>query len=161
MRSNTITILCNGQWWSFSSAGKLLFTNVPPDQRGSHPDISVRQGSNPPDLEDLIDGVPLIDPSFLLTSHELQLVADNIIHAEREAVRVRATYRKGKNRIHEAFFWSTADEYDLLVDKDRGILLRYAAKLDDQEFAVASVEKVIFDELISEDVFSFSLPANS
>jgi hypothetical protein len=109
-----------------------------------------------PKLEDQLDGVQLLDPSFLLTSHDLQPIA-NVSHAEREAVQVRAIYQKGKNRLHEAFFWATADTLDLLVDREYGILLRYAALFNGREYAVSSVEQVTFDEPIPESVFEFSV----
>jgi hypothetical protein len=104
-------------------------------------------------LEDRIDDIPLLDPSFLLTSHTLRPLA-NIVHAGRDAVQVQAVYRKGKSRIYEPMFWATADEYELLVDKERGVLLRYAAKLEGQEFAVATVNHLVFDEPIADTIFS-------
>jgi hypothetical protein len=72
-------------------------------------------------------------------------------------VQARAIYRKGRDRIPDAIFWATADEYDLVVDKEYGVLPRYAARLKGQEFAVTEVDRVIFDEPIPEEVFSLTL----
>lgn len=104
-------------------------------------------------LQDRLDDMPLLDPSFLLTSHDLRPLAETV-HAGREAVQVQAIYRKGKSRIYEPVFWTTADEYALLVDKERGVLLRYAAKLNGQEVAVATVDHIEFDEPVANSVFS-------
>lgn len=151
-------ILCDGHWWNFSSDGKLLVTNEMPRQaQGSQGDWGEIRLSPAPDLDSLIDNHPLLDPSFLLASHELQPLAQTS-HAGRAAIRVQAVYRKRKDWLPEAFFWSTADTYELLVDRDYGILLRYAAVIDGQEFAVSSVDQVTFDEPISDEVFAFPSP---
>jgi hypothetical protein len=152
--SNMISILCDGQWWSFHTAGQTLHTNV--ETHDIKSGIHVVTNTAPPHVEDRVDDVPLLDPSFLLTSHDLEIVGDTV-HAGREAVQVKAVYRKGKNRTYEPMFWSTADEYQLLIDQERGILLRYAAKLAGVEFAAASVEQISFDEPIPDTVFSLSL----
>lgn len=141
-RGSSVTVLCDDHWWMRGSTGALL-TSEMGEARG-----------NPPPLSDLVRGVPMLDPSFLLTSHELELTAE-MVYAGRPALRARATYQKNREMLHEAFFWASADAYDLLVDEEYGILLRYAALLDGQEFAAASVEQVVFDEPISDEVFAF------
>lgn len=146
-RGNSVTILCDGMWWLGGSSG-VVYTNAVGNRKGRHE-------GHPPALEDLIRAVPLLDPAFLLASHRLEFVGETA-HTDRPALRVRATYQKGRNSIHEAFFWASADEYDLLVDQEYGILLRYAALLDGQEFAVSSVDNVVFDEPIPDEVFAFS-----
>lgn len=130
------TILCDGRAFSFD----------PHTQRWQPSTSNVV-------LEDRLDDVPLLDPSFLLTSHDLRPLAETV-HTGREAVQVQAIYRKGKSRIYEPVFWTTADEYALLVDKERGVLLRYAAKLNGQEVAVAAVDHIEFDEPVADAVFS-------
>jgi hypothetical protein len=148
-RGNSITVLCDGAWWAAGSSG-VFYTDVP----SKMPGVAVVQSEHPPALEDLIRAVPLLDPAFLLATHKLAFVA-NAVHADRPVIQVRATYQKGKNSLHEAFFWASADQYNLLVDQEYGILLRYAALLDGQEFAVASVENVVFDAPIPDEVFAF------
>jgi hypothetical protein len=155
---NNITILCDGQWYNMDSQAGALYTNVLiPEEQRSHLGIREVKAGSPPSLEDRIDSVVFIDPSFLLTSHDLLPIGD-VVHAGREAVRVQATYRKNESRIYESFFWTTADEYELLVDKEYGILLRYSAKLPGQELAVSAVDHVSFDAMIPENIFSFPLP---
>lgn len=157
-----LRVICGERWWSFSSSDLVLYTNVDFEQKRTF--NATRQEKLPEShfihIEDVVQDVPLIDPSFLLASHDLQLL-DSTHHAEREAWRVRAVYRRGKELGRDAMFWGSADAYELLVDKERGILLRYAAIINQQEFAVASVDQIIFDETIPESVFSFTPPANT
>lgn len=71
---------------------------------------------------------------------------------------VRGVFRKGRDPGWEPLFWKLADESEFLVDRERGILLRYSAGFDGEEFAVASVDEVIFDEAIPEEAFHFITP---
>jgi hypothetical protein len=156
-------ILCEGSWWTHSSSLNKLITNIEPQEK-SH-GIRVRnkrlsEGEAVPSLEDNIKDVPIVDPSFLLAIHDLH-PKENFMHAGREAVRVRSFSRRGRDYSWEPFFWSGADEYELLVDRERGILLRYSASYGGQEYAIAAVEEVFFDEPISQEVFSFTPPPNA
>ena len=162
-QGTTTRIFCEGRWWSFNSASRKLYTNVVPQEKSPHlriHDSKSPTGARFTHLEDVINEVPLLDPSFLLASHDLQPM-ESTVYAEQDAVRVRAVFRKGKDVARDPFFWGAADEYELLVAKEQGILLRYAAKLRGQEFAIASVDHVVFDEPIPESVFSFTPPANT
>jgi hypothetical protein len=155
-------ILCKGSWWTHSSSPNKLITNIEPHEKTSGVrirNIRLSEGEAIPSLEDKIKDVPIVDPSFLLAIHDLH-PEENVIHAGREAVRVRSFSRKGRDYSWEPFFWSGADEYELLVDRERGILLRYSASYGGQEYAIAAVEGVIFDEPISQEVFSFTPPPN-
>jgi hypothetical protein len=160
-----IRIICDDRWLFYSAAGQRLSTNTLPEgplhrqrvQRGRRPRGAAQIR---PSLEEAVNAVPLLDPSFLLASHDLESVAD-IRFVEREALRVRAVFRKGREVARDPFFWGGADDYELLVDKERGILLRYAARLGEREVAVAAVEQVIFDAAIPDDVFVFTPPPNT
>ena len=46
-----------------------------------------------------------------------------------------------------------ADEYELLVDAERGVILRHANRLEGTEFYVLEMEEVHFDERFAEEVF--------
>jgi hypothetical protein len=46
-----------------------------------------------------------------------------------------------------------ADEYEVLVDAERGVLLRCASRLRGRDFDALEVEEIHFDEEFSEDVF--------
>lgn len=154
-KNSTTTILCDGQWWSFSSSQNTLYTNAAPDEEWLRSGMRVEKG-HPPDLRELIIAVPFLDPSFLLTSHQLEFVAEGV-HAERAAVQVRAVYHKRQEYLHEAFFWATADEYRLLIDKEYGVLLRYAAIINGTEYAVSAIEHIVFDAPIPPETFVFTI----
>ncbi len=158
-----VRIICDDHWWLFNSTANQLYTNAVSLGKAPHLHIHRRESSEemrPPRVEDVINEVPLLDPSFLLASHDLQHT-ESTLYAKREAVGIRAVFRKGKDLPRADFFWGAADEYELLVDKERGILLRYAAKIGGQEFAIASVDHVIFDEPIPEGIFSFTPSSNT
>lgn len=156
---NTIVkIRCQNRWWVFDTANRKLYTNVEPTQPLRRMRKSKR--SPEPTFKDFIRAVPLLDPSFLLYSHDLQ-IEEEIVHAGREVIQVRATSRRGREVAWDSFFWTAADGYNFLVDKERGILLRYAALVGDQAFAVASVENIVFDEPIPDNIFSFAAAAST
>jgi outer membrane lipoprotein-sorting protein len=156
-------ILCDGCWWFYTSSLKKLITNIEPQEKS--PGLRIRrirrlEREVIPNIEDAIRDVPIVDPSFLLAIHDMQ-PEEKVMHVGREAVRVRSYPRKGREYSWEPVFWSGADEYEFLMDRERGILLRYSAIYGGQEYAVAEVEDVIFDELIPEKVFSFTPPSNT
>jgi outer membrane lipoprotein-sorting protein len=158
-----VKILCEDRFWIYWAAGGKLYTNVMPEDK--RPELQIiqrkrRQGEQFTDLSQELREVPVIDPSLLLATHDLQLV-ENTVFAGRKAVRVQGVFRKGRAPGWEPHFWSFADEHEFLVDLERGILLRYAARFKGQEFAVAAVDEVIFDEPIPDSVFSFVPPPNT
>ena len=51
-----------------------------------------------------------------------------------------------------------AEEYRLIVDRERGVLLRIEALLDSSPFDVEEVREIVFDEPIEDEVFSFASP---
>ncbi len=72
-------------------------------------------------------------------------------HAGRGAIHVSGLPRKEmEHDISPAVMWLGADAYSLLVDADRGVLLRCTALLDGAAFAGMEVLSVAFDEALSE-----------
>lgn len=51
-----------------------------------------------------------------------------------------------------------ADEYEVVVDAERGVLLRCASRLGGKDFEALEVEEIHFDEELPEDVFSSREP---
>lgn len=154
-RESAISIISGDYWWYYDPTDNTLDTNVVPKGSGLHIRKSrIPLSDNLTSIESAIKEMPSLDPAFLLATHTLHLMG-GAVHVGREALRVRAVPRR-RELIGDSFFWD-ADEYELLVDKERGILLRYSAKLDGQEYAVVSAESVVFDEPIPESTFSFTL----
>jgi outer membrane lipoprotein-sorting protein len=109
------------------------------------------QAAEPPD--------PLFDPVALLASADLELLGRTVA-AGREAIRVRALPRSGDEDW--ADFWGMtggADEYELLVDAERGVLLRTEARLEGEPVGVTELLEVAFDEQFPEGTFRFEPPA--
>lgn len=154
--SRSTTILCGGRWFSFIWPLNWLHTNVSPSEQEFPSSWRVIRDEKTPDIEDRIEGIPIVDPALLLGMHQLHIVEETT-HAGRDAVRVRAVYRRGANLSLDGMFWSRADKYHLLVDKERGVLLRYAAVFEGEEFAVALVDRIVFDEPIPDAIFSLNI----
>lgn len=51
-----------------------------------------------------------------------------------------------------------ADEYEVLVDAERGVLMRCASRLRGKDFDALEVEEIHFDEYLSEEVFNSRQP---
>lgn len=88
-------------------------------------------------------------------SHSDLSIRDLLTHA---ALGVTAS------RIDAAYppsFWEGVDQYDLLVDKERGILLYCAGMIDGEKANVFSVLSVRFDETISDDIFLHQPPGGT
>ena len=51
-----------------------------------------------------------------------------------------------------------ADEYEVVVDAERGVLLRCASRLGGKDFDALEVEEIHFDERFPEDTFSSRQP---
>jgi hypothetical protein len=54
--------------------------------------------------------------------------------------------------------WWGADEYQVLVDSERGVLLGCASRLNGKDFDALEVEEIHFDEPFSGEVFSSRQP---
>ncbi|MGH2685428.1 MAG: hypothetical protein ACRDJP_08185 [Actinomycetota bacterium] len=95
----------------------------------------------------------LIDPSELLFSiKELRVTGEGEVLGRRV------------HRAETTLDWSTldalyaenlppADDHELLVDAQIGVLLRIASRFDGEEFSVAEVTHVAFDEPLEGDLF--------
>src|SRR5215213_5887559 len=89
-------------------------------------------------VEDRLRQIVLLDPSFLSQGWELTIVGERK-HASRAGVRVKARWG-GLGARPEVF--PTADEYEVLIDRERGVLLRFAGIVREQEAGVFSVRTV-------------------
>jgi hypothetical protein len=81
------------------------------------------------------------------------------VWAGREGVRLRGVPRERWDWEWEAdpLSWG-GGEYEVVVDPERGVLLRTASRLRDKDFDALEVEKIHFDEELPEDVFSSREP---
>jgi hypothetical protein len=107
-----------------------------------------------PSVEDRLRQIPLIEPSFLARGWDLTILGDRR-HAGRDTLRVKATRIMEDSR---PALWASVAEYEVLIDQERGVLLRYAGIVDGEDAGVLSVRSVRFDEPIPDDVFSYHPP---
>jgi hypothetical protein len=77
--------------------------------------------------------------------------------AGREAIRLVGVPEEEWDHFPEPLWWE-ADEYEFLVDAERGVLLRCASRLDGEDFDALEVEEIHFDERFTGEVFSSRQP---
>jgi len=76
-----------------------------------------------------------------------------MLWAGREAVRLRGVPVEEWEYPPEPLWWG-ADEYEAVVDLERGVLLRLASRLEGEDFDALEVQEIFFDERFSDDVFT-------
>jgi hypothetical protein len=88
----------------------------------------------------------------------LDLVAEGpVTWAGREAVRLRGVPVEEWEGPPEPLWWG-ADEYEAVVDAERGIILRLASRLEGEDFDALEIEEIYFDERFPEDVYTSHEP---
>jgi len=100
----------------------------------------------------------IFEPAAMLAELSLEPL-ERTVAAGREAIHVRATPRAGESEW--SGFWGFtpgADEYDLLIDAERGVLLRVEARLENEPVGITELLEVAFDEELPEEIFRFEPP---
>jgi hypothetical protein len=98
-------------------------------------------------------GTPLIR---ILEEMALE-VKGPVRRAGREAVRLVAVPLEELEYPPEPLWWG-ADEYEVIVDAERGVLLRTASRLGGDDIDALEIEGIRFDERFPEDVFDSREP---
>jgi hypothetical protein len=83
----------------------------------------------------------LLDPAAVPAAYDLELLADTTV-AGRRARRIRATPRGERFHLHS--LPRGADEIELAVDAERGVLLRSESRFEGEPFALDEVTSVEF-----------------
>jgi hypothetical protein len=100
---------------------------------------------------------PLIaDPPALLGGYDFSLDGETE-WAGRRALRVMARERHPGDS-HWPVLALGSDAHELLVDAERGVLLRLASLLDGEPFRVQAVLELAFDEDLPEELFALEAP---
>ena len=80
-----------------------------------------------------------------------------VLQAGREAIGVEATMPSKWEFVPEPLWWG-ADDYEIVVDAERGVVLRLASRLSGRAFDVTEVLNISFDETFPEGTFVLDLP---
>jgi hypothetical protein len=80
-----------------------------------------------------------------------------VVWAGREAARLRGVPVEEWEGPPEPLWWG-ADEYEAVVDAERGVVLRLASRLGGEDFDVLEVEEIRFDERFGQEVFDSHEP---
>lgn len=100
----------------------------------------------------------LLDPALLLGSLDFETIGERT-GAGRDGIVVRATPRAlDDSQRLRPYLPEGADDFELLVDVERGIVLRLEARLDGEPFMIIELIEVQFDETFAEEVFVFQAP---
>jgi hypothetical protein len=127
-------------WWSLDTHG--AYSN-----RGSP---EVQHGSRLPPM--------MLDPAGLLASRDLEIAGD-AVHAGRTAIRVLAHASPRDGFLPETHQPFETWPQELLVDSERGVLLRSVSLLDGEPFALTEFLSIAFDVEIPGERFVFEPPA--
>lgn len=84
-------------------------------------------------------------------------VEEGVPWAGREAVRLRGVPVEEWKYPPEPL-WAGADEYEAVVDAERGVLLCFASLLRGQDFDALEIEEIHFDERFPDDAFTSREP---
>lgn len=84
-------------------------------------------------------------------------VEEDVSWAGRDAIRLRGVPVEEWEYPPEPLWWG-ADEYEAVVDAERGVLLRLASRLGGEDIDALEVEEIYFDDSFDEEVFSSREP---
>jgi hypothetical protein len=153
-----------------ASTGRMRSTDEPEGPAGTSELWERRIGGNPP--SDAPRWLPYptdtfwtmypFDPAGICSLDgelaQLDLVAAGpVMWSGREAFRLKGKPVEEWEYPPEPLWWG-ADEYEAVVDAERGVLLRTASRLRGKDFDALEVEEIHFDEELPEDVFSSREP---
>jgi hypothetical protein len=91
----------------------------------------------------------LLDPSVLLGVYRFEMKSPAALLG-RPSIEVIARRRLG---VHGHEFGLLGDELQLVVDEERGVLLRLAVIVEGEEISLSEIVEIAFDEPISADLF--------
>ena len=140
-RNEYLLVRVGATWWSFD------------------PDLGAQ--TNGEDLSHGHGGMlerAMLDPAQLLATSELEVVG-RAVHAGRPVIRVFARPSPRDVFLDDPGGMIDCSPRELLVDAERGVLLRSASLLDGEPFATCEFLSVVFDQEIASERFVFVPPA--
>lgn len=141
-----VAVLRGIQWWHWSPSTGGQTNAADPSEGGTH-------GTGP--------GAALLETAPILPSLSFEITgraegAGRLVLAVRARPVPSEWNRHVPSGLHG--IGSGADEYRLLVDAERGVLLRSEAQLSGEPFQVLEVDEIGFDEDLPPETFVLELP---
>jgi outer membrane lipoprotein-sorting protein len=137
----SVLVIDGEKWWSWTPPFGL-------DSFEGQPGVTHHQA-----------GLDRLDPSPFLAGYQLELAGQaSIAGRGARRVRVRANAQDAARHHH---LQHGVEEAELLLDAERGLILRKAELVDGQEAAVTEVEEIAYDLAIPAERFLFELPAGA
>ena len=151
-------------WWHFSQSSKHAETNTPLEDIPSTVNVTLdrrprKLGEAMYSITDGEYGIVAehsLNPSFLISGLWLEPM-ERTTFIGREAIRVQGMPTGASSRLWR--WWDDADEYELLVDAERGTLLRLRVSHNGEELAGHEITEIEFDSPIPDHMFTFAPPA--
>lgn len=139
-----LTIRAGRLWWAYAPQSGSISNETEPEVGGG----------NGGDFDWMLEPATLL-PAFDFTPAGMREVAG------RHAVNAMAFPRRDPRAGFGAHFAHGADDLALAVDAERGVVLRAAARIDDEPFALFEITEIAFDEDFPDDLFCFTSPDGS
>jgi hypothetical protein len=147
-RHEHVTVRDGGRWWTYSPDWGAV-SNVGAGEEAE------RMSAGGGEL-----WAPLLNPSVWIPALDFE-VRGEAEAIGRQTLRVLAMGRElygGDPFLFRTQLAVGADEYQLWVDRERGVVLRAAALLDGEEFWISEFEELAFDEQLPPETFVFEPP---
>lgn len=157
-RETSVVVIDGEVWWS-SLSSKSVITNARMEQIDDSANVSVPKeavGMEYQDAEDAILSQIALNPSWLISGLWMEPMG-RMRYIGRAVIRVRGEPIEEENS--DWYWWDGADEYQLLIDAERGVLLRIGVFRNGEEFAGAEVTSIEFDRPIPDEIFRFTPPS--
>jgi outer membrane lipoprotein-sorting protein len=140
----SVTILDGPRWWLYSvESGAMSNLDEPEVQMGNRSVIE-----------------PLLNPGILTQTHDLE-AGGRVEHAGRAGITVRAIPRSGAgDRLSPQVLgpYPFGDHHELIVDAERGIVLRDTGIIEGRPFWLTDIESIALDESLPDNTFVFEPP---
>ncbi len=153
----SVRIACHGVCSDYIPLRRTLHTTRRPQTLSDRLEsLRAKRSHRLPTIVERVAAMALLSPSWGGLEWEFQIIGEEM-YIGRNAVRATARW-VGEGGMPIVPF---IDRYDVLVDRERGVLLRCSGLVDDQPAVVHSARTVQFDVAIPPEVFDYRPPAGT
>lgn len=125
-----------------------------------HPEFgAMTNHGDPHHLHGLPVGQEILDPIRLLVGRDLVVLGPGVTVAARQAITVTTAVRRASQVLfidEDHMLGPRPDSQELVIDAERGIVLRQTSFLDGEPYIVTAFTEIVFDEPIDPDLFVFA-----